>query len=66
MRSSLLHDCPKRLFIFYNSFVFFTVGRKSSETKTFSENIIYMFCLHNFSVKSILKKNYLPSYGHTA
>ena len=35
------------------------VDRKSSQTKTFSQNIIYMFCLYNFSVKCIIKKNYL-------
>ena len=39
------------------------VDRKSSETKTFFQNIIYMFCLYNFSVKCIIKKNYLLPYG---
>ena len=26
--------------------------------KTFSKNMIYMFCLHHFSVKCIINKNY--------
>ena len=39
------------------------VDRKSSRTKTFSKSIFYMFCLYDFSVKSIIKKNYLPPYG---
>ena len=25
--------------------------------------MLYMFCLYNFSVKCIIKKNYLPPYG---
>ena len=43
--------------------VFFTVDRKSSQTKTFYKNMIYMFFLYHFSVKCIRKKNYLPLYG---
>ena len=39
------------------------VYRISSRTKTFSKNMIYMFCLNHFSVKCIIKKNYLPPYG---
>ena len=35
------------------------VNRKSSRTKTFSKSIYYMFCLYHFSVKCIIKKNYL-------
>ena len=48
-------SAPKCLFIFYNSF-FCTVDRKYSQTKTFSQNMIYMFCLYHFSVKCIIKK----------
>ena len=36
------------------------VDRKSSRTKTFSKNMIYMFCLDHFSVKCIIK-NYICS-----
>ena len=39
------------------------VDRKSSRIKTFSKNMIYMFCLYHFSVKCIIKKIYLPSYS---
>ena len=35
------------------------VDRKSSQTKTFSQNMIYMFCLSYFSVE---KKKYLQPY----
>ena len=42
--------------------LFFTVDRKSSQTKTFPQNI-YMFSLYNFSVKCIIKKNHLLPYG---
>ena len=45
---------------------FFTVDRKSSQTKTFSQNIIHIFCLYHFSVKCIIKKNYLRPYGPQA
>ena len=39
------------------------VERKSSQTKNFPQNKIYMFCLDYFSVKCIINKNYLPLYG---
>ena len=39
------------------------VDKKISRTKTFSQNMIYMFCLYHFSLKCIIKKNYLPSYS---
>ena len=37
------------------------VDRKSSQTKTFSQNMIYMFCLYHFSLKCIIKNLYLFS-----
>ena len=37
------------------------VDRKSSQTKTFSKNMIYMFCLDHFSPKCIIKNFYLIS-----
>ena len=40
---------------------FFTVDRKSSQTKTFSQNMICMFCLYHFSLNSIIKNFYLSS-----
>ena len=43
---------------------FFTVDRKSLRTNIYSQNTIYMFCLYHFSLKWIIKKNYLPPYGH--
>ena len=61
MRSSLCMSAPKPMCIFY--LVFFTVDRKPSQTNTFSQNIIYVFCLYPFSVKCIIKKHYLISYG---
>ena len=36
------------------------VDGQSSQTKIFSQNTIYMICLYHFSVKCIIKKNYLP------
>ena len=37
--------------------------RKSSRTKTFSQNMFYMFYLYNFSVKCIIKNIYfLPDH----
>ena len=35
------------------------VDRKSSQTKTFSQNMFYMFCLYHFSLKCIIKNSYL-------
>ena len=55
MRSSLLHECPQTP-VYFLHLVFFTVDRKSSQIKTFSQNIIYLFCLYHFSVKYIIKK----------
>ena len=49
MRSSLLQECPKWMFIFYS----FLYGLQKIFT---NKNIIYMFCLYNFSVKCIIKK----------
>ena len=39
------------------------VDRKSSQTKTFSQNMFYMFYLYNFSVKCIIKNFYFPLDG---
>ena len=36
-------------------FVFFTVDRKFSQTKTFSQKAIFMFCLEHVSLKCIIK-----------
>ena len=46
---------PKCLFIFYNSFSL-RLTENLHEQKTFSQNMIYMFCLYNFFVKCIIKK----------
>ena len=37
------------------------VDRKSSQTKRFSQNMIYTFCLYHFSLKCIIKNLYLFS-----
>ena len=36
------------------------VDGKSSRTKIFSQNMIYMFCLYHFSLKCIIKKIIYP------
>ena len=57
-----MHECPQSLFIFYNSFSL-RLTENLHEQKAFSKSIYYMFCLYHFSVKCIIKKNYLPPYG---
>ena len=58
-----MHEFPQSLFIFNNSFPLRLTEKKSSRTKTFSKSIYYMFCLYHFSVKCIIKKNYLLPCG---
>ena len=55
-------SAPKWMFIFYNSFSLW-LTENIHEQKTFSQNMIYMFCSYDFSVKCIIKKNYLGLYG---
>ena len=47
--------------VYFLLLIFFTVDRKFSQTKTFSQNMIYMFCLYHFSLKCIIKNFYLFS-----
>ena len=35
--------------------VFFRVDRKFSQTRTFSQNVFFVFCLKHFSLKCIIK-----------
>ena len=48
----------KRLFIFHNSFSS-RLTENLHEQKKVTQNMIYMFCLYNFSLKCIIKKYYL-------
>ena len=47
---------PPKTFIFSMQLVLFTVERKSSQTKTFSRNVFFRFCLEHFSLNCIIKK----------
>ena len=60
MRSRLFLECPPNAGLFSIT-GFFTVDRKSSRTKTFFQNMIYMFI--SFFSKIYNKKNYLLSYN---
>ena len=52
-------SAPKRWFIFYNSFPL-RLAENLYKKKTFSQRMIYMFCLYHFSLKCIIKHFYLP------
>ena len=52
---------PKRLFSVHP--VFFVIYKKTLETNICVKYVIYKFCLRLFSLKCIIKKNYLPPYG---
>ena len=58
MRSRLFLECPQTP-IYFLLLLFFTVDRKSSRRKIFSQNTIYMFYLYHFSLKCIIKNFYL-------
>ena len=51
---------PKRLFSVQP--VFFATYKKTLETNICVKYVIYKFCLRRFSLKCIIKKNYLPPY----
>ena len=52
---------PKRLFSVQP--VFLVTYKKQLETNICVKYVIYKFCLRRFSLKSIIKKNYLHPYG---
>ena len=52
---------PKRLFSVQP--VFFATYKKTLETNICVKYVIYKFCSRRFSLKCIIKKNYLPPYG---
>ena len=52
---------PKRLFSVQP--VFFATYKKILETNICVKYVIYKFCLRRFSLKCIIKKNYLTPYG---
>ena len=52
---------PKRLFSVQP--VFFVTYKKTLETNICVKYVIYKFCLRHFSLKCIIKKNYLPPYS---
>ena len=43
--------------------VFFATYKKTLETNICVKYVIYKFCLRRFSLKCIIKKNYLHPYG---
>ena len=53
-RSGIFRKSPKTG-IFSMQLVFFTVDRKSSQTKTFSRKVFFMFSLEHCSLKCIIK-----------
>ena len=55
-------SAPKCLFILYNSFSL-RLTENLHKPKKIPQHMIYMFCLYHFSLKSIIKKNYLPPYA---
>ena len=52
---------PKRLFSVQP--VFFATYKKTLETYICVKYVIYKFCLRRFSLKCIIKKNYLSPYS---
>ena len=52
---------PKRLFSVQQ--VFFVTYKKTLKTNICVKYVTYKFCLGRFSLKCIIKKNYLPPYG---
>ena len=52
---------PKRLFSVQP--IFFATYKKTLKTNICVKYVIYKFCLRRFSLKCIIKKNYLPPYG---
>ena len=46
---------PLKNLIISMQLVFFTVDRKFSQTKAFSQKVFFMFCLEHFSLKCIIK-----------
>ena len=54
-------SAPKCMFIFCDLFSL-RLTENLNEQKN-SQHTIYMFCLYHFSVKWIIKKNYLPPYS---
>ena len=51
---------PKRLFSVQP--VFFATYKKTLKTNICIKYVFYKFCLRHFSLKCIIKKNYLPPY----
>ena len=51
---------PKRLFSVQP--VLFATYKKTLEINICIKYVIYKFCLRHFSLKCIIKKNYLPPY----
>ena len=51
-------DPPKPLYFLCNSFSLRLT--KSSETKTFSQKVMFMFCLEHFSLKCIIIFLFFP------
>ena len=52
---------PKRLFSVQP--VFFATYKKTLEINIYVKYVIYKFCLRRFSLKCIIKKNYLSRYS---
>ena len=61
MRSRLFLECPQTS-VYFLWLVFFMVDRKPSWTNSFSQKI-YMFCLYQFSLKSIIKNFLFSAYN---
>ena len=51
---------PKRLFSVQP--IFLVIYKKTLETNTCLKYVMYKFCLRRFSLKCIIKKNYLSPY----
>ena len=47
--------------LIWNNLIKIIIDGKSSQTKTFSQNLFYLFCLYHFSLKCIIKNFYLSS-----
>ena len=61
MKKPALVPPPKHIFSVQP--VFFMTYKKTLETNICVKYVIYKFCLRRFSLKCIIKKNYLPLYG---
>ena len=60
-RVGFSRSAPPNQFIFYSSFSLLLI-ENHFEKKTISQKVVFMFCLLHFSLKCIIKNNYLCCY----